>query len=367
MRLTDTFIAGLKPPAEGRAEYLDDVVTGLRLRIGQSSKTWVLRVRAGKMINQTLGRYPSLSLAAARRAAKDIIGQIAEDGTPRAKQLFEDVSADFVKRHCMVKNKRWREQEKQLAAYVLPSWKGRDIGSLRRRDVVALMDELTDRGLTTSVNRVLSLVHKLFRWAQGRDLLDANPAAGVAKPAKENVRDRVLTEKEIAALWSVTGHMGYPFGTLCRLLLLTGQRLREVSGMTWADIDLERKSWLLAAADTKAARKHLVPLSTPVVDILDSLPRLGEHVLTTNGKTPISGWSKSKAACDQLMVATLGTAPEHWTFHDLRRTLATHCARIGIQRFVISRVLNHAETGVTGVLVTEIQKVTLSNSLYSLI
>jgi nucleoid DNA-binding protein len=125
-----------------------------------------------------------------------------------SKLLFEDVAADFVKRHCMVKNKRWREQEKQLAAYVLPSWTGRDIGSLRRRDVVALMDELTDRGPTTSVNRVLSLVHKLFRWAQGRDLIDANPASGVAKPAKENIRDRVLSEKEITALWSVTGHMG---------------------------------------------------------------------------------------------------------------------------------------------------------------
>jgi integrase len=349
MRLTDQLIIGLKPPAEGRSELPDELVTGLRLRVGQNTKTWVIRTRVGeKVLNQTLGRYPAISLARAREAARKLLTDVAETGAPKARLTIDSLAAEFVERYCKVKNKRWQDQERQLALYVLPIWQGRDANSLRKRDVVALLDSLSDRGLTTMCNRVLSLIHKLFRWAHGRDMIDTNPAAGIPKPAKETARERVLNEKEIAALWSVTGHMGYPFGTLCRLLLLTGQRLGEVSGMEWRDIDFERRTWLLASEDTKAARQHLVPLSAPVAAMLEALPRLGDYVLTTSGKTPISGWSKAKAACDKLMAATLKREIEHWTFHDLRRTLATHSARIGVTRFNISRVLNHAETGVTG-------------------
>jgi integrase len=349
MKLTDALIMGFKSPAEGRDEYPDELVTGLRLRVGQSSKTWVLRARVGaKVITTTLGRYPALSLAKAREAARLVLTDYAETGSPRTKLTIEALAAEFVERHCKVKNKRWQEQERQLALYVLSEWRGRDVATVRKRDVVALLDSLSDRGLTTMVNRVLSLLHKMFRWAQGRDMIDTNPAASIPKPAAETARDRVLDVAEIKALWGVTGHMGYPFGTLCRLLLLTGQRLREVSGMQWADIDLPAGKWVLAAQDTKAARKHLVPLSAPAIAILESLPQLGPHVLTSMGTTPVSGWSKAKATADRLMAASFDKPVAHWTFHDLRRTFATHAARIGVSRFNISRVLNHADTGVTG-------------------
>jgi integrase len=233
---------------------------------------------------------------------------------------------------------------------VLPRWKGRDIGDLRKRDVVQLIDAVIDGGVTVMANRVLAVVHKLFAWAVSRDILEHNPATGVAKPVAEVPRDRALTTPEIKAIWKATTHMAYPHGAYIRLLLLTAQRRDEVATMRWSAIDLERAEWKLDAADTKAGRAHIVPLSKTVLDILSQLPRLDDYVLTTRGGTHICGYSKSKELLDRFMAAELGIAQTelpNWRIHDLRRTVATRMVRLGILEDVVSKVLNHARQGVT--------------------
>jgi integrase len=302
------------------------------------------------MITQSLGRYPALSLAAARRAARDILSQIAEGGAPRPKLHYEDVAADFIERHCKPKNKRWYDQEAQLRYHVLPVWRGRAFGELRKRDVVALIDGVRDNGATVMANRVLALVHKLFAWAVSRDIIEHNPATGVAKPVGEVPRDRVLTTPEVKAIWKATTHMAYPHGAYIRLLLLTAQRRDEVATMRRSAIDFETAEWKLDAADTKAARAHIVPLSKPVLAILEQLPRLDDYVLTTRAGTHICGYSKSKELLDKFMATELGIAPSelpNWRIHDLRRTVATRMVGLGIMEEVVGKVLNHARQGVT--------------------
>jgi integrase len=182
----------------------------------------------------------------------------------------------------------------------------------------------------------------------------------VERPGEETQRERTLTADEIAAVWSGADTLGYPFGPYFQLALLTGQRRDEVARMRWSDLDLEAKTWTLAADATKAGRSHVVPLAPIAVEILASLPRKtvnaggvikpSPHVFTTSGDVPVSGFSKSKPRLDQVIAKDReGIALAPWTIHDLRRTAATEMGRLGVSRFIIGKVLNHADRSVTGI------------------
>ena len=146
-----------------------------------------------------------------------------------------------------------------------------------------------------------------------------------------------------------------------RLLLATGQRRSEVGDLEWREVDYERKLWVLPRERAKANRAHTVPLSPLSLAILADCPRLGAHVFASTrsaprgGTIPISGWSKYKARLDRAAIEALrqltgdpeATIPE-WRLHDLRRTAASLMTERGVSRLVVSKVLNHAEQGVTG-------------------
>ena len=174
-------------------------------------------------------------------------------------------------------------------------------------------------------------------------MLAINPAAGVKPPAVEKSRDRVLSEDEIKAFWTGCDKLGWPFGPAFKLMLVTGQRRDEVAGIRWDDLNIENALWTLSRTQTKSDRLHEVPLSSLALEIIQSVPRTGEHVFTTNGRTPISGFSKAKRELDEA--AKLAD----WRIHDLRRTVASGMARIGVAPHVIEKVLNHAGGQISGV------------------
>jgi integrase len=156
---------------------------------------------------------------------------------------------------------------------------------------------------------------------------------------------------------------------LVRFMLATGQRRTEVGEMTWSEIDRKQALWSLSKDRTKADRAHEVPLSDLALSIIAECPRLGDFVFSTGrsarvqeGKpttvAAISGWGKAKEKLDALALKKAQeiaeregeeapTALNEWRLHDLRRTAATYMARIGVDRLVVSKVLNHAEEGVT--------------------
>ena len=119
--------------------------------------------------------------------------------------------------------------------------------------------------------------------------------------------------------------------------------------MQWSDVDLDAGTWLLKAADTKAGRAHLVPLSAPVIELLRSIPKLGDgiHVFSTDGEKHISGYAKLKSRLDKFIAAGEADAVRPWRLHDLRRTAATHMVRLWVLEEVVGKVLNHASVGVT--------------------
>ena len=358
-RLTAAAVERIKPPANGRVDYSDQVFPGLRLRVTEKgAKSYALITRLhGRQIRVTLGGHPALSLAQAREAAREALRAVDRGEDPRAAKrrarqngqreldTFAAVADQFVERYAKPKNRSWRETRRILEREVLPHWGTRPIAEIGRRDVLDVLDRVMDRGTPYMANRLLAHIRKLFNWALERGIVDTSPVANVKAPGKETQRERVLSEDEIKALWAAWDQSSYPFGPMMKLLLVTAQRRHEVAKMYWRDVDLENCLWTIPREQTKADRVHEVPLSSLAVGLLECLPRLsGDHVFSgTGGGRPVSGFSRAKARVVQLSGIT------GWRLHDLRRTAGTNMARLGVPVHTIGRVLNHAQSGVTAI------------------
>ena len=175
-------------------------------------------------------------------------------------------------------------------------------------------------------------------------------------PAEEKSRDRILDDDELKLVWQAAEGDVSPFGPLIKILILTGQRLNEVGEMRWDELDFQKKVWTLSGERVKNGERHEVPLSEAAVEILTALPRIKStrgYVFTTGRDAAVSGYSRAKTRLDATVAAALpegSKPPEHWTFHDLRRTMASGMARLGIALPVIEKILNHTSGTFRGIV-----------------
>lgn len=185
----------------------------------------------------------------------------------------------------------------------------------------------------------------MFNFGIGRDLVEANPCTGVPMPAKARQRDRVLSEEEIRRIWWVLDKQGSAMARSFKLRLITAQRGVEVLMMRWEDI--EGDWWTIPAEVAKNGRSHRVPLSTPALALLEELRVAAKKSRWAfpspkGGDRPIEYVQK---AADRLAeLAGLAFVP-----HDLRRTAASAMTSMGVPRLVVSKILNHVESGVTAI------------------
>jgi integrase len=373
--LTQATLDALKP-SNTRREIPDAKAGGLYFVLQPSGKaSWAYRYKVGRASKKlTLGGYPAIGVAEARAAARKAAAQRDGGVDPAAAKAsakaeakeaskpeldeIECVVGLFIARYARPKNRSWAETERLLKAEVVSQWRGRALSSIRRRDVVELLDRIIDRGSPVTANRVFSNFRRLCNWCVERELIDVSPCAGLKAPAKEQSCDRVLSDEEIRAAWRAFDGLGYPFGDLAKLLLLTGQRLREVAGAPWSEFDLEGRVWRLPAERTKSGVGHEISLSEAVLQILESLPRIepGRFLLTLSGVKAVDDFSKGKLRIDARMLTELRreredetVALEHWTMHDLRRTCASGMASLGIAPHVVEAVLGHRGGVVSGI------------------
>ena len=196
-------------------------------------------------------------------------------------------------------------------------------------------------GKAQSAVNVLRRLKMIFNWATDRDLIPTNPCERIRPPAKTVERDRVLSDREISAVWQASFELSSPFGEMYRMLMLTGQRRTEVSTMRWSEVD--EGLWTIPREKVKKDRPHTVPLSATSQALLSSLaerPRFGNDGFifsTTGGATASSNFWKIKLAIDKLS----GTSG--WTIHDIRRTVRSKLAELGVPREVARKVLNHED------------------------
>ena len=373
-KLTARSIEQAKPDPTKRREIPDAGKPGLYLLIQPSGrKSWAVRYRFhGRPRKVTLDGFPSLGVA--HKLAHAELDKVAEGRDPAsekraAKQatpedsssnLFETVMAQFIERH-VKRNTRAssaHETERLLRKEVLPKWKRRHIQEISKRQVLDLLDGIVDRGGGLSANRTLAAVRKLFNWALQRGIIDASPVASIKAPLAERSRDRILTDDEVRWFWKACDLVGYPFGRLAQMLLLTGQRRREVAGLSYAEIDFTNRLWVIPGVRTKNGDPHEVPLSLRALSIIEMAPRIQTdkgYVFTTRAEKHVKGYSQAKAAIDRAILAVAceesPTAEiPRWTFHDLRRTAASGMARLGIDLPVIEKILNHSSGSFAGIV-----------------
>jgi integrase len=357
VKLTAAFIESVKAPERGQLDHWDARTPGLGLRVSQGGKkTWNLFYRNGerRMRRMVLGTYPTLSLADARGRAASELREVQLGNDPaeakrdaRAADTFGDLAALYLEKHAKVRKRTWARDEYLCDRELLPTWRNRKAGDISRKDVIALLDRIVERGVSVYANRTKKLISTMFRFALSRGIVTINPAYGVANPGgKERQRDRVLTEDEIRRIWTALDGESFKVAAIFKIALLTAQRKGEVCGMKWDELDLEHGWWTIAAERSKNGLSHRVPLGPQVLAILHRLKPAGAVTgdVFPGGKPGLALTNLQKPT-----VRIKAASGVDFRTHDLRRSAASHMTGAGIPRLVVSKILNHAESGITAV------------------
>ena len=356
IKLTKRIIDELQPMEKDQF-YWDTGITGLAVKVTpKGKKTFLVQYRPGGRGTPTrkmyIGPYGEVTLHKAKTEAKRILGLRAEGRDPalekqQAKRRavsnkFEAIAKDFLAKHAS-QNRTVIETTRIIDKYVLPSWKTRSLHDLSRPDVIDLLDVIVDRGAPVMANRTLAVLRKLFNWSISRGLITSSPCNGIEAPHKEKSRDRVLNDEELVTIINTVKQMGGAFGLIIQMLILTAQRRNEVSEMTWDELDLDNSQWEIPSSRTKNEKPHTVHLSEQAAAVISDITGIGSFVFTSNGKTPFSGFSKSKKRLDEL------SEVKEWRLHDIRRTVVSRMAQLGIAPHIADKILNHQSGTISGV------------------
>jgi len=356
-KLTARFVETAKAGAR-RVDHVDGHTRGLMLRVTPTgTKSWAVLYRRradARKRRYTIGSYPEFSLEEARVAAQDVLARVARGEDPAGKvqhrkeaHTFEQLAEAWVQRHGRP-NKTPRalyDDGLMLKREILPAVGAMKANEVSKRDIIQIIDAVAGRGARYRSNRVFALVRSIYRWGVAEDLVNSDPTQGVCPRTVERPRERVLADLETVQFWRGldSSPMSASVATILRLALVTGQRIGEVAGMTRAELDLTPSNPIWTQSGGRRKNKELtrVPLS-PLATVLigDALARSGQSVYvfpSPSGAGPISAHAATRA----LARARPSLEVDHFRVHDLRRTVATGMAALGINPHTISLVLDH--------------------------
>jgi len=377
--LTDKQIANLKPKIY-RYEVMDG--HGLFVRVSHTgNKTWVFRYRFGDALKprrMTLGTYPRMTLASARelhaRAMQDLQKGIdpgaveqAEKTKRKAEPTFKDLLEEFWITE-LSKTPSGSARRKLVERDALPVWSSHKVTSIKRREAVILLDGVRDRAPITA-NRLQSVLVRMFNFASERGIIEFSPLAGM-KRGKEKARSRILTDAETKQLWSAldlenkSTDIYAPTKLALKMILLSGQRPGEVCGMALDEITNEK--WTIPETRTKNGEVQDVPLTPMMQEIIEQARVYAgqSRYVFTSPRSPLYNFKKPEKAKPKDDDVALGRVAlsralqRNWTAmgiksqftpHDLRRTLRTRLAELGVSDIVAERVLGHKLQGMLAI------------------
>lgn len=358
-KLDRNAIAKLPGPPTSKFDIVhwDDELPGLGLRILKSgTRSWVVRYRVARRQRVvTLGKIAMLSPGQARAKASEILAhaKLGKDFQAEKQSLksngdrltFGNLMGQFLSRYAdIAQSQKTRSETRRLLA----KWHHLDVvpvEDVMRSTIAEGLGKVEQESGLVTRNRTRSALSRLFSWALEEGLAEHNPVVGTAR-RPEKPRERVLSDDELGAIWSATVNPG-DHNAIVRLLMLTGQRREEVAAARWTEIDTKSALWRIPAERTKNKRAHEVPLSKHALAIFGSLARReARDLIFGEADGPFSGWSKSKERLDRR------SGVLSWTLHDLRRTVVTGMAEIGVQPHIVEAVVNHVsghKSGVAGI------------------
>ena len=355
VKITKSAIDALPVPAKDTV-YWDAGLPGFGVKVTpKGKKVFIVLYRTGgagsRLRKYTVGPYGRITLAMARAQAQKIFAARLDGRDPAAekansrRRLVVDRVDGLVETFILERLSDLRSGPRvasRLRNDVIPRWGTKSIHEIKRHDIVDLVSEVAQRG--PGANRNIAKVLKtFFRWCVGRAVIDFSPVEGLNLRPPDRVRDRALADKELAAIILTGRQMPAPFGAILEVLALTGQRREEVAQMAWSEIDEETRIWHIPSQRSKNAKAHLVHLSDPVWAVIKSRPQHSRLVFATSGGKNFQSFKYAKADLDRLSGVT------GWRTHDLRRTVVTGMARLGVPPHVADKILNHQSGTISGV------------------
>jgi integrase len=356
---TEPRLTRLPKPERGDVVYHDATTRGLAVRVRPSgTRTFFVMARprgtAARPVRATIGPFPTVTLAEARRRAAAILGDLAKGADPtqagrrhRKASTFADLSARWLTEHAFV-HKRTAERDKQALGLYLSAWNNRRVLEITRADVERLHARIGENHGRYTANRTLALLSAMFGKAIAWGLMDTNPARGIRR-FPELARDRFLMPDEIKRLiGALAQETDETFQLFVLLSLLTGQRRGNVLAMRWRDIhgiDTDAPVWRIPAAEFKNGRVHVVPLVPSVVWFLRDRRREGDEFVLP-GREPGQHYAEPK----RRWVALLRRAElRDVRLHDLRRTFGSWQVGTGASLAMVGRALGHTTPQATAV------------------
>jgi integrase len=362
MRLTDAIAATLQlPPGKADALFWDDAVPGFGIRIRASGvRTWVFQYKAGGYATRrlTIGRLGAVRAARAREIAGEYHAQVRLGRNPsaekraaveRSRDTFGALARLYLERRGVgLRANTIRSKTRALLKYAAPLH-SMSIDAVDQRAVARLLTQVEGSSGAVTANRLRANMSAMYTWALKEGIAAGNPVVNTYK-REERPRDRVLTGKELALIWQLLPDGNY--GDIVKLLILTGQRANEIARLKWSEI--ESRQIVLSRERTKNDRAHTVPLGPTAISILKlQTPRIGtDFVFGGRREAAFADWFHAKRALDARLAEHNGALLPHWVIHDIRRSVATGMADIGVQPHVIEAVLNHVsghKGGIAGI------------------
>jgi integrase len=352
--MTKSAIDGLQV-AEKDTVYWDQALPGFGVKVTpRGRKAFIVMYRVGgagsRLRKYTIGPYGRITLAMARAQAQKIFAarldgrDPAEEKKQARRRLVVDQVEDLIEtfiRERLSKIRSAPTVSNRLRRDVIPYWGAKSVHEIKKRDVIDLVSKISERNNHAGY-RLLKILKTFFRWCVGRAVIEASPAEGLSTDYREVSRDRVLTDDELAAIIVAARKMPMPYGGIVEFLALTGQRRDEVVQASPSEIDLEARTWRLPSDRTKNRKAHIVHLSEPACAVISG-HLTGKYIFPTSTGHYFQAYSKSKDVLDQLC------GVRGWRLHDLRRTIVSGMARMGIPPHVADKILNHQSGTISGV------------------
>jgi integrase len=325
--LTDIVVSRIKSPGT----FFDETTPAFGIRVGKNRKTWIV-MRGVQRQRVRVGHYPAMSLADARKEAKKLL---AEEPKKNSQMTFA-TACDFYKEAIKAKKPRTqRDYNRMLDKYLLPKLGKKKLSDVEYEDVTAITANLAP----SEQSHCLAVARTFLRWCvqPPRRYIPHSPLEGV-KVTAGKARKRILKPDELKKVWDAATVVGYPYGTVVHLLILTGQRKTEIANLRRTWIDQKNRTITLPEWVCKNSREHTFPYGDMVAAELETVPRLNSTDLlfpsAVSDERPISGWSKYKKR--------LGDGVSAWRLHDLRRTFGTTLAEMEVLPHIVERLLNHS-------------------------
>jgi integrase len=384
-RLTASHLASLRSESEAY-DVADPDCPGLLLHVGAKradgtpgTRSWHWRFRwRGRRVKLTVGKFPergqrdahdlvrtareclergidprTAGLTRARVAPTQVAGSAVGQTAPHS---VAALAAEFMHHYITPRRRRPEYVQRVLDVEVLPRWRTRDARTIKPREVVELIDGIAARGKPSMANKVASIIGQMFRFGVQRALVDTSPVVLMGSPGGiEKPRSRALDDAELAVFLANLDDVYRSHATkhALRALLYTGQRRGELYGAEWRDIDFKTAIWTVRPEVSKTGETQLVPLTAPAVAAFKRL-----KVRAGRSRFVVPDASGTKPADPKILTRAVARSQKTWkqlkvkrpfVVHDLRRTLRTHLAKLGVEPHVAERVIGHKQRGIIAV------------------